>query len=228
MRQIPLVFFLCAGLFFACENTTPTNAPANALSAQQVAALPVQTLQGMYRNDAQGAFFYDCTAGETYRVETKPAGLDSLYRTVQQPPTYPGEPVFAVLHGKVITPNQGPTQLVVTKVDTLIVRTLHNNCQPYDFWCIGTEPFWGLVISGSEGKIALKLIAEGQGKVFPWVQPRQEGDASVYESTEPASGEKIKVILRKEPCSDGMSERMYPYSVELQYGAQTLLGCALK
>ncbi|MCB9316138.1 MAG: hypothetical protein H6569_08370 [Lewinellaceae bacterium] len=228
MRQIPLVFFCCAVLFFACENTTPTNAPVNALSAQQVAAVPVQTLQGMYRNDAQGAFFYDCTAGETYQVVTRPAGLDSTYRTLHQPPSYPGEPVFAVLHGKVITPNQGPTQLVVTKVDTLIVRTLLNNCQPYDFWCIGTEPFWGLVISGSEGKIALKLIAEGQGKVFPWVQPKQEGEFILYESTDPETGEKIQVLLRKEPCSDGMSERMYPYSAKLKYGGQMLQGCALK
>ena len=118
--------------------------------------------------------------------------------------------------------------LVVTKVDTLIVRTLLNNCQPYDFWCIGTEPFWGLVISGSEGKIALKLIAEGQGKVFPWVQPKQEGEFILYESTDPETGEKIQVLLRKEPCSDGMSERMYPYSAKLKYGGQMLQGCALK
>ncbi len=227
MRQKPLFYILC-GLLFACENSTPTNAPTNALSAQQVAAVPVQTLQGMYRNDAKGTFFYDCTAGENYRVQTKPTGLDSMYRALQQPPSYPGEPVFAVLHGKVIKPGGEPGQLIITKVDTLLMRTLHNNCQPYEFWCIGTEPFWGLVISESEGKIALKQIAEGQGKVFPWTQPKQEGDVVLYESTDPATGEKIAVMLRKEPCSDGMSERMYPYSAKLKYGGQMLQGCALK
>ncbi|MEZ4941694.1 MAG: hypothetical protein R3D58_12520 [Saprospiraceae bacterium] len=227
MRQKPLFYFIC-GLLFACENTTPTKAPTHALSAQQVADAPVQTLQGMYRNDARGAFFYDCTAGENLRVQTKSAGLDSLYRALQQPTSYPGEPVFAVLHGKVLKPGGGPGQLIITKVDTLLMRTLHNNCQPYDFWCIGTEPFWGLVISESEGKIALKQIADGQGKVFPWTQPKQDGETVLYESTDPATGEKINVMLRKEPCSDGMSERMYPYSVELRFGAQILSGCALK
>lgn len=228
MRHLA-VFFSLFALLAACNDTGPTNAPpANTLSAQDMAAIPVQTLRGMYKTDTGGSFFYDCAAGETYRVHAKPAGLDSMYRSTLQPPTYAGEPVFAVVRGKLAKAADGQGLLTLTQIDTLTVRTLFNNCQPYDFWCMGTEPFWGLVISESEGNIVLKQMGEEAAKVFPWVRPRQEGDSWTYESAEPTTGEKITVRLRKETCSDGMSDRMYSYSTDVQLGALTLRGCALK
>ena len=42
----------------------------------------------------------------------------------------------------------------------------------------------------------------------------------------PATGEKIEVAIRKEFCSDGMSDQRYEYSVQLRIGEMKLMGCA--
>jgi uncharacterized membrane protein len=223
MRKFSTILILF-GLFFACKN----GGPASSSSTPDMASLPVQTVRGMYKMDSNGAFFYDCSADETYRVGDRPANLDSMYREIRLPTTYPGEPVFAVLQGKIAKPEKGEGTLAIIQVDTLSPRTMLNSCQAFDFWCMGTEPFWGLVISEAEGTLALKIVAEAEGKVFPWVAPKQVEDALVYESTDRGSGEKIKVLVRKSPCSDGMSDRMFSHSVEVQIGPQILLGCAVE
>lgn len=211
-------------------------APASAPSADSPAASPaqreaaapppaVQSLRGMYRAVSGGPTFYDCTSAKNYRVTEAPTTLDSLYREACAPAPYAGETVFAVLQGRI---NTAEGTLAIDRVETVAAKNRNNTCLPYDFWCIGTEPFWRLLISEQEGGLFLKLIGEEQGRSFPWVAAQTGAGAWTYTSTNPATQQTLKVIIRKETCTDGMSDQSYDYSAELHLGKQTLRGCAMR
>jgi uncharacterized membrane protein len=87
----------------------------------------------------------------------------------------------------------------------------------------GTEPFWALTIRGTTltltrpNQAALAAVAPGV-----LVQPHQ---ASWTGKT--ADGREMKVIFYSSTCSDGMSERTYAYSAEVDLpGESPLTGCA--
>lgn len=87
----------------------------------------------------------------------------------------------------------------------------------------GTEPFWTLTIRGT----TLTLTRPNQpalGAVAPGVlvQPNQ---ATWTGKT--ADGREMKVIFYSSTCSDGMSDRTYAYSAEVDLpGESPLTGCA--
>lgn len=89
---------------------------------------------------------------------------------------------------------------------------------------IGTEPFWSLAINGTELHMTrpdhptVKLTAPGAQ-----IQPGQ----GVWKATD-EHGAPLVATLRVAECSDGMSDRKYPMSAEVEYAGQTLHGCAAK
>jgi uncharacterized membrane protein len=90
-----------------------------------------------------------------------------------------------------------------------------------DINAVGTEPFWGLEIAKD------RMILSGpdrQDLVVTHGAPRITETSAVYEGS--AGGVAVKVILTPGTCSDGMSDRTYPYVAEVQTGAETLEGCA--
>lgn len=90
-----------------------------------------------------------------------------------------------------------------------------------DFRLSGTEPFWGADIIGTEIHITrpdqpeVTAINAGlamvQGRAI-WTA--QAGQALVMATLTPGE------------CSDGMSDRKWPYSAELKIGDEVLKGCA--
>jgi uncharacterized membrane protein len=118
----------------------------------------------------------------------------------------------------------------VTRVDTLQSKNPSNACLPWEFWCHGTEPFWGLQISEAEGGIFLKNIADETGTQYPWDKPKTDGATFwTYEtSLSPGSKEMLKIVIKKEKCSNGMSDIEYNYSVAVTRGEETLRGCAVR
>lgn len=232
--------------FFACSDapapgiqkpaqtdTTVALAPPTEAQERGVAAPPpvTQSLRGMYKSGADGASFYDCTAGKTYAVRGRPVELDSLYYEACQPAPYENESVYAVVRGQLTpVPAGQPVDgvLRITGIDTITAKTMFNTCLAYDFWCLGTEPFWGLLISENEAGLFLKNIGEERGRRFTWAAPKVQGNTWTYSASDPATREKVNVVVRKTPCSDGMSDRRYNYAVELRIGEQTLKGCAVR
>lgn len=230
----PLFFAL---LLAACSETPPTarQTPVVPLEPQAATPLPEQNLRGTFSQTDEGPAFYDCTAGKTYRVLVHPSSLDSMYREACQPSPVPGEPVVAVVQG-VITPFPASSAdsivqgtLIINRIDSLSARTIRSTCPPYVFWCIGTEPFWGLVIDARNG-ISLKHIGSETGKWFPFPKtaPQRDGNTWVYESVHAGSGERLRAVIRREMCSDGMSDRQYAYSAEVRIGREILRGCAIQ
>ena len=87
----------------------------------------------------------------------------------------------------------------------------------------GTEPFWTLTIRGTTltltrpSQAALTAVAPGAV-----IQPSQ---ASWTGKT--ADGREMRVIFYSSTCTDGMSERTYAYSAEVDLpGESPLTGCA--
>jgi len=90
----------------------------------------------------------------------------------------------------------------------------------------GAEPFWGLEIE-----------PEGDGKYSARFNHSEDIDGSEFIATRFAGnnglgfsgtldGKAVHVALTPGECSDGMSERTYPFTATLALGDEVLFGCA--
>ncbi len=190
------------------------NAPAETVGSAST------TFVGYLSQNEQGAVLRACSDGKQYRLSDATGRLDSLYQLACEPAPIPGETVYAVLAG---TLSGDGSTLSVERIDTLTAKSPANACIPWEFWCSGVEPFWGLQISKAEGSLFFKDVGEQIGQAFAWVPPKTDGKSMwTYETAG------LKVVIKKTPCSDGMSDLTYSYSVQLSIGDRTLNGCAIR
>lgn len=87
---------------------------------------------------------------------------------------------------------------------------------------LGTEPFWGLDLTGRD--MVLTGVDRPELRA-PQPKPQVQGTIAVYEA-DAAAGRGLKVTLTATECSDGISDRFYPLSAIVEVGDQTLTGCA--
>ncbi len=88
---------------------------------------------------------------------------------------------------------------------------------------VGAEPFWG----GTIGEEAITLIGADRPELrFPTGE-RVVGGAGARWRTRSSDGRSLELTVLREPCSDGMSERRYPFQVTAVVDGETLRGCAL-
>lgn len=86
----------------------------------------------------------------------------------------------------------------------------------------GTEPFWGIELTGSE------LVYSGVDRPeqrAPQPKITIQGTVATFE-TRSASGTPFEVTLTATECSDGMSDRVFPLTAMVKVGEETLMGCA--
>jgi uncharacterized membrane protein len=90
----------------------------------------------------------------------------------------------------------------------------------------GTEPFWGL-----------ELTPQGDGEYEARFTSPEDIDGSLFSATRFAGnnglgfsgtlgGKPVQVALTPGDCSDGMSDRSYPFTTTVGMGEATLFGCA--
>lgn len=100
---------------------------------------------------------------------------------------------------------------------------------------LGTEPFWGLDIApegagggavgdGGEAYTA-RFTSPDDLDGTPFAVTRFAGNNGISFSGE-LSGEPAQIALTPGECSDGMSDRLYPYTATVAWGEVTLFGCA--
>lgn len=92
---------------------------------------------------------------------------------------------------------------------------------PQRLAALGTEPFWNLAIEGDR----LRYISadEPESRVGQ-VSRREEGGVLVLEGR--LAGRPVRAAVRRERCSDGMSDRTYPLAIEIVLDGRRLAGCA--
>jgi uncharacterized membrane protein len=86
---------------------------------------------------------------------------------------------------------------------------------------LGTEPFWAVMIDAEQ--IALTR-PDHPPVTAPNVGASRTGSAARWEA-KTAEGV-LKLTVTAGPCSDGMSDRSYPFKAEASIGGRKLKGCA--
>ncbi|WP_240811703.1 hypothetical protein [Brevundimonas sp. M20] len=87
---------------------------------------------------------------------------------------------------------------------------------------IGTEPFWGIQLTGGELVYSGVDRPEQRAPLPPAVI---QGTVATFQ-TRSASGTVFDVTLTSTECSDGMSDRTFPLTALVKVGDETLMGCA--
>lgn len=89
---------------------------------------------------------------------------------------------------------------------------------PLSTGAVGTKPFWGARI---EGRCVQYSHIEDQKGTRVWPQYTRNEVGEVWLGM--LNGKAFQLQLRSEPgCSDGMSDKRYPMSVELKIGTYLL------
>lgn len=86
---------------------------------------------------------------------------------------------------------------------------------------VGTEPFWG-------GKVAHNRLTYSTPENVEGVEievTRFSGRGGLSFSGE-LDGKRLDLLVTPAPCSDGMSDRSYPFVATLKLGDETRTGCA--
>jgi putative lipoprotein len=166
-------------------------------------------------------------------VEDATKSITKRYHESKGVLSYPYESVYAEVRGylkgkaKLGYAEDYENVLVVTKVISMKQKSFGTECYDFEYFGVGNEPFWALEIIPSENIIALKDVGHEKTYTFPYSSGKNSGNTTTYESRNDKN-ETIKAIIKKETCSDGMSDRIYNHSIRLVINDRILNGCAIK
>ena len=102
---------------------------------------------------------------------------------------------------------------------------------PASFRALGTEPFWAVISNGT----GTGETATGAGLRYSTPENIDGTQVMIEDETvQPAlrrltgtmDGKSFAIELTVGQCSDGMSDRVYPYTVRLAIEGESLAGCA--
>lgn len=93
-----------------------------------------------------------------------------------------------------------------------------------DLTLIGTEPFWSVAVV--EATKSTTLTRPDAAAVTGEMPERKGTVDGANFKVKTADGE-MTIALKKATCSDGMSDRSYPYEAEVNWQGQALKGCAI-
>lgn len=85
---------------------------------------------------------------------------------------------------------------------------------------VGTEPFWNMAIEGDE--LVYSTPENADGVTIPVSRFSGNNGLGLNGTLE---GEALQVAVTPAVCSDGMSDREYPYTATINLGDATLNGC---
>lgn len=194
-----------------------------------------KTYEGMYIVNLNVNTFRDCNYPDSvYWVIDETKKLQGLYKE-----TIPVVNVYGSVYAKVkgeLTQTKDtklverfPQTLVVKEVISVEKKNFRNTCVPYDFWALGNVPDWSLQISEKENLIEFYLPQEKKIYYFFYSEPNETDSVITYASFNPIQRYVIEISIRKEKCTDTVSNNVYDYSVEAGIrGAKKYKGCGIK
>jgi len=111
-----------------------------------------------------------------------------------------------------------PVEVEVSKSDSAVVQkakvaSISEVPSKIFFKAVGTEPFWGIEISDD----SIKFISTEEKDNFSlsYDRPQKAMDANVVSYHAKSDDIDLKFTIQQEKCSDGMSDKVYNYSVKL-------------
>jgi uncharacterized membrane protein len=121
-------------------------------------------------------------------------------------------------------------QIFVKEIISIKPRTTKNDCtQKFDFWAMGTEPFWSMkIIAQGENLIEFADLGDSKTYQFRYTPPISNNDTLTYHALDIANATKAKILLYKGKCGDGMSNRDFKYNAKIYLDNKVFKGCATK
>lgn len=86
---------------------------------------------------------------------------------------------------------------------------------------VGTEPFWGGTVSGSGF-----LYTTPQNQAGETIAVKRFAGNSGLGFSGTRGGQAVDLTITRGTCSDGMSDRSFPYTATLRLGTEQRSGCA--
>ena len=191
--------------------------------------------EGVYLANLNTHSFIDCQNPDTvFWVIDDTKKLDAQYKKMfSEQSVY--NSVFIRVKGDFeetkdqTTREKYPRTLRVKEILAVENKNFRNTCVPYDFWALGNEPGWSLQISKKENLIEFILPGESKKYYFFYDEPEEDSGYIIYKNHNKIQGYVIEVKIKKEKCSDTMSDKIYDYSAEVELtGNIKFRGCAIK
>lgn len=200
-----------------------------------VSNLSETEFEGIYSLNSNENIFRVCSNPDTvYWVKDGTGKLKELYEKFHSSKNYYGA-VVAKLKGEIVPTEiqkhkeKYPRTIVVNEVIDVQKKNFRNTCMKYDFWALGNEPNWSLQISGSEKLIELIDYSNDKTYNFFYEEPKNENGIIIYAAHNKIQRISIDIFVKKEECSDTMSDEKYDYSVEVKLSSGIILkGCGIK
>ncbi|HQY19852.1 MAG TPA: hypothetical protein PLX80_03295 [Ignavibacteria bacterium] len=197
----------------------------------------VRTFEGLITINLNEKSFRDCSNPDSlYFIKDETETIVNSYKKLN-PMNDIYRSVFTSLKGFTVnadsTNNPDPEKyfkiLVIKEVIAVEGKNFRNTCIPYDYWCLGNEPNWSLQISKEENIFELTLPFEGKSYYFNYNEPKEEDGMIKYFGYNNIQRTTLNISIKKENCSDTMSDKIYEYSVKIILNDKTnFSGCAIK
>jgi uncharacterized membrane protein len=230
--KISITFFLTLFvLFSSCnpqgENPLATNSSVVKLENDTLHI--IKEFRGLLINKKDEKQFISCDNIEMIHLLEKNDQTDTILKNIL-PNALDGESVFLEMQAE-IKPSSDKKYTDILSIKKFIKveqKSYMNTCIPYDFWCKGNEPFWQLQISEKENLIDFYDPMQQKTTHFPYSKQEIKDGIVQYNSKDEKLKNNILIRIKKEECSDGMSEKKYNYSVQVVLNGSNYKGCALK
>jgi len=92
---------------------------------------------------------------------------------------------------------------------------------PERFTAVGTEPFWAAQVDGARLTYTTPEDQVGQA-----IAIARRGERDLVELRGNLDGKPLALTVSPGPCSDGMSDTVYPFAVVRRWGEDEQHGCA--
>jgi len=219
MRKL-LLFIIPVFSFTNCtinNSDTTTNPLVDSVSISKDTTLEIKTHKGLYNVSSKSILLCD---GKQMNVVDETKSIDTLI-AAKFPLGYVEQSVYVEVNAIA-----QPKDFVIKEVIKIEYKNFRNTCIAYDYWCMGTEPFWTIQISKKENLIDFYEPMEQKTYHFKYNEPVVEKNGIIYKSKN--NSNQIRIQLKNEPCSDGMSEKNFIHSAEINLNGNTFRGCAIK
>lgn len=227
----------------AFEETKNSTAPQDSDKAEdksinvEKSDTVLRLFEGLIKINSSERSFRDCSNPDSlYYIKDESGALNSDYKKL-----FPSENIYASAIASVKgyigdsvkinirDPEKYFKVLIIKEVISVEGKNYRNTCIPYDFWCLGNEPNWSLQISKSENLMELYLPSEKKSYFFFYNDPKEEDGIIKYFGYNNIQRTTLNVSVKKQNCSDNMSDKTYEYSVTLALNdSKKFTGCAIK
>ena len=111
-----------------------------------------------------------------------------------------------------------PAEKEVSTMDSVAVKkpevaTISEAPSNVFFKAVGTEPFWGIEIS--DDSIKFTTPEEKDNFSLSYEKPQKAMDANVIFYRAKSDNINLEITIQQEKCSDGMSDKVFDYSVKV-------------